>query len=90
MLALLENSKTEEPTLIELTAIGSILHSFYNGIENIFKAIGKNIDAEIPNGKHDLIIIVGHAYHFSESNLESIRTSRCSRMFVFSRPGASL
>ena len=34
---LLEKSKVEEPTLIELTAIGSILHSFYNGIENIFK-----------------------------------------------------
>ena len=41
---LLEKSKVEEPTLIELTAIGSILHSFYNGIENIFKTIGKNID----------------------------------------------
>jgi len=49
---LLEKSKTEEPTLIELTAIGSILHSFYNGIENIFKTIGKNIDGEIPSGNH--------------------------------------
>jgi hypothetical protein len=49
---LLEKSKVEEPTLIELTAIGSILHSFYNGIENIFKTIGKNIDGEIPGGNH--------------------------------------
>lgn len=49
---LLEKSKTEEPTLIELTAIGSILHSFYNGIENIFKTIGKDIDGNIPNGNH--------------------------------------
>jgi len=49
---LLEKSKTEEPTLIELTAIGSILHSFYNGIENIFKTIGKNIDGKIPSGNH--------------------------------------
>jgi len=49
---LLEKSKLEEPTLIELTAIGSILHSFYNGIENIFKTIGKNIDGEIPSGNH--------------------------------------
>lgn len=49
---LLEKSKVEEPTLIELTAIGSILHSFYNGIENIFKTIGKNIDGEIPCGNH--------------------------------------
>ena len=49
---LLEKSKVVEPTLIELTAIGSILHSFYNGIENIFKTIGKNIDGEIPSGNH--------------------------------------
>jgi len=49
---LLEKSKVEEPTLIELTAIGSILHSFYNGIENIFKTIEKNIDGEIPCGNH--------------------------------------
>lgn len=49
---LLEKSKVEAPTLIELTAIGSILHSFYNGIENIFKTIGKNIDGEIPSGNH--------------------------------------
>jgi len=49
---LLEKSKVEEPTLVELTAIGSILHSFYNGVENIFKTIGKNIDGEIPSGNH--------------------------------------
>jgi len=49
---LLEKSKVEEPTLIELTAIGSVLHSFYNGIENIFKTIGKNIDSKIPSGNH--------------------------------------
>lgn len=42
----------EEPTLVELTAIGSILHSFYNGIENIFKTIGENIDGGIPSGNH--------------------------------------
>lgn len=37
---------------IELTALGSILHSFYNEIENIFKAIGKNIDDKLPTGQH--------------------------------------
>lgn len=49
---LLEKSKAEEPTLIELTAIGSVLHSFYNGVENIFKTIGKNIDGKLPSGNH--------------------------------------
>lgn len=49
---LLEKSKVEEPTLIELTALGSVLHSYYNGIENIFKTIGKYIDGNLPNGNH--------------------------------------
>lgn len=49
---LLENSKVKEPTLIELTALGSVLHSFYNGIENIFKTIGKYIDGNLPSGNH--------------------------------------
>ena len=49
---LLEKSKAEEPALIELTAIGSVLHSFYNGVENIFKTIGKNIDGKLPSGNH--------------------------------------
>ena len=38
---LLERSKVEEPTLIELTAIGSILHSFYNGKRTYLKQLGK-------------------------------------------------
>lgn len=49
---LFEKSRVEEPSLIELTAIGSVLHSFYNGIENIFKTIGKNIDGKLPVGHH--------------------------------------
>lgn len=49
---LIEKSKGEEPTLIELTALGSVLHSFYNGIENLFKTIGKNIDGKLPTSHH--------------------------------------
>ena len=47
---LFEKSRVEEPSLIELTAIGSVLHSFYNGIENIFETIGKNVDGKLPTG----------------------------------------
>ncbi|GAB6172356.1 hypothetical protein JCM15765_18340 [Paradesulfitobacterium aromaticivorans] len=49
---LFENSLVKEPSLIELTAIGSVLHSFYNGVENIFESIGKNIDGRLPTGNH--------------------------------------
>lgn len=69
-------SKVEEssPDLVELAAFASILHSFYNGIENIFQIIIKKIDLEIvddaqwhkeilrkmsePNKKRDSVISI--------------------------------
>lgn len=45
-----EKVKNEEPDLFDLTILGSVLHSFYNGIENIFTIIAKNIDGEVPSG----------------------------------------
>ena len=38
---LVSKCKITEPDFIELNAIGSILHSYYNGIENIFNMIYK-------------------------------------------------
>ena len=42
--------KREEPNKIELMAIASILHSFYNGLENVFRSVAKNLDHQIPSG----------------------------------------
>ena len=36
--------KNKEPDFIEITAIGGILQSFYNGIENIFVLIAKSLN----------------------------------------------
>ena len=41
---LLEKCKIVEPDFFELNAIGSILHSYYNGVENMLTLIGKRID----------------------------------------------
>lgn len=41
---LLEKTKIQEPDFIELNAIGSVLHSYYNGLESIFKLIYKNLN----------------------------------------------
>lgn len=49
--ALLERAQQGKPNLIEQTALASVLHSFYNGIENIFLRIAKQIDDEVPSGE---------------------------------------
>ena len=41
---LIKKCKMAEPDYIELCAVGSMLHSYYNGIENILLIISKNID----------------------------------------------
>ena len=41
---LLQKCKQQEPDFIEISAVGSTLHSFYNGLENIFLLIQKEID----------------------------------------------
>jgi len=47
---LLEQARSNAPDLVEVTAVGSVLHSFYNGLENIFLSIAKSIDADVPSG----------------------------------------
>jgi hypothetical protein len=47
---LLDEARREPPELVELTAIASVLHSFYNGIENLLLAIAKTIDQRLPEG----------------------------------------
>jgi len=42
--------KLRTPDLIEMTALASVLHSFYNGVENIFLLIAKKVDRNIPSG----------------------------------------
>lgn len=45
---LLKRVKERSPDLIEVTALASVLHSFYNGLENTFLSIAKGIDADVP------------------------------------------
>lgn len=42
--------ENNEPDLFDMTVLGSVLHSFYNGLENIFEIIAKNIDESVPTG----------------------------------------
>jgi hypothetical protein len=47
---LLADSRQRVPDLVEMTALGSVLHSFYNGVENIFLAVAKEVDRGAPRG----------------------------------------
>ncbi len=42
--------KLRTPDLVEMTALASVMHSFYNGVENIFLLIAKKVDKNIPSG----------------------------------------
>ncbi len=44
---LLIKCKSNPPDFFDLNAIGSILHSFYNGLESIFKLIHKACDNSV-------------------------------------------
>ena len=47
---LLQRVQQGTPDLVEMTAIASVLHSFYNGLENIFLNIAKGLDSKVPAG----------------------------------------
>ena len=47
---LLDKSASTEPNMVERAALGSVLHSFYTGLEGIFLTIAKRVDEQVPSG----------------------------------------
>lgn len=43
-----ERAQQGTPDLVEMTAMASVLHSFYNGLENLFLSIAKGLDQTVP------------------------------------------
>jgi hypothetical protein len=48
---LLNRCAVNPPDDIELSALAAMLHSFYNGIENIFKRIAEELDGQLPRSE---------------------------------------
>ncbi len=48
---LLEKCRTTTPSQIETDALATLVHSFYNGIENIFKRVAIHLDGGPPHGE---------------------------------------
>jgi len=64
---LLEESKEAAPTEIELSALAAMLHSFYTGVENIFKRVAVEVDKDMPRGEmwhRDLLERMGRGSRF--------------------------
>lgn len=48
---LLYRSQAEPPDVVQRAALGSVLHSFYTGLEGIFLTVVKRIDEDMPDGE---------------------------------------
>jgi hypothetical protein len=51
MQPLLSKCRETVPTDIELSALAAVLHSFYTGVENIFKRLAVEVDGQPPQGE---------------------------------------
>jgi len=49
--ALLDRTRKEPPDAIGLSALAAMLHSFYNGVENIFKRVATELDGGLPESE---------------------------------------
>ena len=47
---LIEKCRHQAPDNVEIDALAALLHSFYTGVENIFKRISLKIDLGLPDG----------------------------------------
>jgi len=49
---LVEQCSQSEPERFAVPALAALLHSFYGGVENIFKRIALEVDGALPAGKY--------------------------------------
>ena len=71
---LLVQVKQEPPDLVQVTALASVLHSFYNGLESVFMTIAREVDSTIPTGDRwhrNLLEQMGEANELRDAVLSS-------------------
>jgi len=56
---LIDKARQAEPNDLELTGLAAFLHSFYTGIESIFKRIAVEIDGGAPTGGQSHTVLLG-------------------------------
>jgi hypothetical protein len=79
MHGLLARCRTTAPTEIELSALAALLHSFYTGVENIFKRVACHAES-----KRLLVPLGTVGVNFKKSGLESsgipVKLEICKQM----------
>jgi hypothetical protein len=48
---LLKRTEAQRPDIIEIGSLAMLLHSFYNGLENMFTRIARKVDGQLPEGE---------------------------------------
>jgi len=59
--------KIKQPDFIEISAAALVLHSFYNGVENILIMIIKYYDGKLPNSNKWHMELLDKAFTFNEN-----------------------
>jgi len=47
---LIDRVQQQAPDVVELAALATVLHSYYNGAENVFLAVARHLDVQVPEG----------------------------------------
>jgi len=83
---LLQRVQERDPDTVEIAAVATVLHSFYNGVENIFFTVAKGIDESVPSGgqsHRDLILQVSHKTNQREQVISKQTAQRLSEYLGF-------
>ena len=70
---LLDLCKLKNPDFIEMSAAALLLHSFYNGIENLLLQILKNYNEDLPKGNKWHIELFDKAFILNENRKQIFR-----------------
>jgi hypothetical protein len=50
---LMASTGADEPDLVDRTALGAVLQSFYQGVEGVLATVAKRVDGSMPVGAAD-------------------------------------
>lgn len=76
----------ERPDYVEVTALASVVHSFYTGLEKIFVSIAKRLDNGLPTGPHwhrDLLLQLGQSTPYRIQVLTTETVARLNNYLSF-------